>query len=451
MSEQLPLWVKEATEPSSIEVQRLQARLREQSATPAGSRPGWLMIPAIAVTLLLAVALWPAGYGAAPDAGAALAFGDEAVLLGPSIVLHGDGLGELVRAGTEGTVVRLTEGTFLAEVDPEGRHRAFTVLAPGDVAVSVVGTRFSVSWSDESGGDVSVERGQVTVSGPDGERSLGAGESWRWIGDAAAGEAALERPVPGADDGAPGLSSGGDRHSGDDGDVARPPSEPEPSSQARVQPIEAPPAAKSSAPQPPEDASNEDGPVAAIPAGSVAVPPTTESPEGTGSDQEINRARAFGRVQTSMENGAYTDAVDLARRFQTRWPGGVLGAEAQVLEIEALSYIDPAASVTVATEWLGIHEQHTRRLEVLRIHASVANDRLGDCALAMPSYAELTTLESGVEQAKALGFYALCAQQTGHEGAQRSIDAALDHPDLPRSLTPRLRAARKRLPPETLR
>ena len=436
MSDQLPEWIRESTEPSNVEVQRLLTQLRQHTTRPTGRRSRWVVVPVAALALGVLMLLRPAAYGPAPDAGVALTFHDQAVFLGPSIALEGEGRGEIIHAGVEGTVVRLTEGTVLAEVDPEGRHRALTVLAPGEVAVSVVGTRFSVTWSEDAGGDVSVERGRVMVKSPSGARSLGAGESWRWPPVADTEEQASSEPTHDREDARNVVKT-----------PTRPP-EPRHRVERHVPPSKSPAALATPPPRTPARHTPEPEVIAALPSGAVNPPPT---PDELGNDNDLSRARALGRVQTAVEDGDYTDAVDLARRFQLQWPGGALGSEAQVLEIEALSHTSPTKAVALAAEWLRIHEQNTRRLEVLRIHASLANDRLGDCALAMPSYEELTRLESGVAQARALGFYSLCAQQTGHESALRSIDSALSHPDLPRSLAPRLRSARKRLPPETLR
>jgi transmembrane sensor len=70
-------------------------------------------------------------------------------------------------------LVVLAAGAARFDVEPRPERR-FVVRA-GDVSVRVVGTSFTVVREDPV--RVSVERGQVLVSWPGGERSLGAGES----------------------------------------------------------------------------------------------------------------------------------------------------------------------------------------------------------------------------------------------------------------------------------
>ncbi len=433
----VPDWARQATEPTSLEVQRLRARLVDvqPSRSPA---LGWAVAGVALAALLFAV--WPAGYGTAP-VGQEVALTEGPLQLGPSITLSGDGALRVLAADRDGTVVQLDRGTVVAEVDPEGRFRAFAVRAPGDVEVSVVGTRFSVSWDPRSGGEVQVTRGRVAVTAPDGPRALGAGESWSWVGDAAVEEEPLERPVPGADDGAPGLLDGGDRLSAPD---ALPSSGvPRAGSQA-ADPSPVPPAA--ARPPPPVAAA---GPDAAEPEPIAALDPIDSAPVPA---PDLSQARDFGRVQEAMERGAYEDAAALAARFRSTHPRGALSDEAGVIEIEALASTDPATAVRAAEAWLAEHPSHTRRADVLQLHAATANDRLQDCAAAVPSYDELTRLVSGADQARALAFLGLCAHQLGDAArARAAIDAALAHPDLPPPLAPSLKKARRALSSETPR
>jgi len=428
MSEQVPGWAIEATEPSALEISRLQARLRDPAPSRSWGLPAAAMAAAALVLVAILVMPGPA-YGPAPSVGTPMALGQAPLLLGPSIRVTGTGSLIVEQAGETGTRVRLAQGTLVAAVDPDGPFRAFTVVAD-DVEVSVVGTRFSVSWS-EGAGAVSVQRGRVAVQGRGERLTLGAGDGWNWGGDTTAGEEPLDHPVPGVDDGAPGLPGGG----------AHPP----PPARAVEQPTVAPPTVLATPrPTPAPNVAPDPEPIA-------AVDPLPQPPEAEPAP-DLARARAFGRVQEAMETEAYSDAATLADRFLDTWPGGALGAEAGALRIEALAHTDPRAAIAAADAWLDTYRSHTRRAEVLRIRAATANDALRDCGLALPSYLELSETQSGREQAQAMAFLGLCAHQTGDTAtAQRAIDAALDHPDLPRPLAPSLRAARRALSSEAPR
>lgn len=75
---------------------------------------------------------------------------------------------EVMEANSRQTRIKLHRGKVAVEVDPHRKNRHFTVLA-GDIAVKVVGTRFSVSMNqtDAPGAiEVSVQRGKVQVEDP---------------------------------------------------------------------------------------------------------------------------------------------------------------------------------------------------------------------------------------------------------------------------------------------
>ncbi|MCO4768621.1 MAG: FecR domain-containing protein [Deltaproteobacteria bacterium] len=446
MSE-IPQWAREATEPSDIEVARLQAAVRAGDRAAPSRAPLWAAVGAATALLIVGfLLLAPTGYGPAPTPGSPLTLSEQPVELGPSIALTGDGEATALEAGEAGTVIALRTGTVTAEVDPEGAFRAFTVQAPGDVAVSVVGTRFTVSWVDDQG-SVAVERGRVAVSEPAGSHTLGAGESWSWNGGVAAGEESLVRPVPGAADGAPELPSGGDR----------PPVSPREAPDAKARDPKAPELGMS-----PPEAASADPVVAPTPR---LAPETPAEPEAVAvvealtpsnpalvKKSDLAQASAFGRVLDAAEEERWADTVDLAERFLATYPVGSLAPAAGWHRIEALQHEDPKAAVAAAAMWLATYRSDTRRADVVYLHATLAYDRLEDCATAAPSYEEATAITSGERQAKSFAFLGLCAKELGDAAlARRSIDAAIAHSSLPRPLLPALKRARASLPQEVIR
>jgi TolA-binding protein len=102
---------------------------------------------------------------------------------GVALRLERDTAVTLVRAEPALSEIRLEEGTVLVSVDPNHKGRKFRVLV-GDDAVEVKGTIFEVSRGAGGPAAVSVFRGEVLVSGPDGARPVRLGERFE-IGAAA--------------------------------------------------------------------------------------------------------------------------------------------------------------------------------------------------------------------------------------------------------------------------
>jgi ferric-dicitrate binding protein FerR (iron transport regulator) len=85
----------------------------------------------------------------------------------------------LVRLSEKAVALRLVKGKVTCEVRKLKADEIFEVHA-GDLRVSVVGTKFTVSMSDDGTASVSVEEGQVAVHRKDAERQLlGAGENYK--------------------------------------------------------------------------------------------------------------------------------------------------------------------------------------------------------------------------------------------------------------------------------
>lgn len=407
---------REATEPSVAEVDGLIRSLRPE---PAPRSYGWALALAASAALVAFALFQPASYGPHPTGDIALSA--TPLAFGPSISVTGSGTATVAMAGPDGTRVLLLGGELTASVAPGGAFRALTVATPDGTEVSVTGTVFTVAW-DGTDGSASVARGRVAVRGPTLNAELAAGEQISWNDGTTAGEGFSPDPISaqGEDGGAPDLPGRGD-HLG---------VEMAPGVAPVVTPRVVAPVVRGPEPDP-EPAVSE--PVALL-------EPEAPTPP------DLARARAFGRVQQALEEQRLADAEHLAGTFLQRYPTGALSSEAAVLRIEAVAARDPAAAVHLADEWLVGHRDLDLRQDVLRLRATAARDGLEDCALALPSYAELARLASGDDEARALAFLGLCAADVGDaERAREALDAALNHPDLPRALAPRVRSARDRL------
>jgi len=448
VSDRVPGWAIAATNPSETEVSRLKAQLRAHPTRRFHRRYPILVGVAVAVAAL-ALFVQPPSYGDAPSPGTTVRLSEEPVSLGPSIRLTGEGVVTVEAAGPSGTVVTLPEGLVVADVDPGGRFREFQVRAPGDVVVTVVGTRFSVEYTDE--GRVAVERGEVRVETGVGEpRTLRAGDSWTWEGGDATGEV-LDDRLSSTSEGAPGLPGGVGRRSGDAaseglsaGAEVTEQDRPAPApGLAAARPVDAspvvPPAPPSASASPAEDA---DAVAVLDPSpGGEPAPSSASAPL-----DPIERARRFDLIGAAMDDGDPARAAALAEAFSVQNAGHALAAEAGYLRVVALAEVDPKASMFAASAWLAEHPQGGRRGEVLYLHATMAHDRLGDCRLALPSYEEASRLAAGDLQARSLAYLGLCALKTGDDDvAAAALQSALLHTDLPAPLRPRLLDAQRSL------
>ncbi len=98
-----------------------------------------------------------------------LTLGDAEVVVGAESSI------EITRLASGGITVELRTGRVDCDVEPRAGRAPFAVRA-GDVAVTVVGTAFSVERGEIV--VVHVTRGRVHVAGPDGATSVAAGEEW---------------------------------------------------------------------------------------------------------------------------------------------------------------------------------------------------------------------------------------------------------------------------------
>lgn len=442
MSESVPGWAIAATNPSDVEVARLKAHLRAHP-TKRFHRRYPVLISAVAMVVALAIFIRPPTYGDAPAPGTVVQLSDQALYLGPSIALTGDGAITVDEAGLQGTVVSLTEGHVNAEVDPDGRFRELAVRAPGDVTVTVVGTRFSVAWDD--GGRVAVERGEVRVDQRAAEpRTLRAGDSWTWDGGDAAGEVLDDRHSS-TSEGAPDLPGDVDHRSG-----APVPSGAAASDARAIATGDARPDATGDAPATPRPSPSAPPTVTEDPdAVAVVEAPATEAEPRDATDgapDTIELARRFAQIGDAMDAGDPARAAALAEAFAARNRGHALSAEAGYLRVVALTEVNPKAALFAASAWLDEHAAGGRRAEVLYLHATMANDRLGDCRLAIPSYEEASRIATGDVQARSLAYLGLCALKVGDDDvAGAALQSALLHADLPRALRPRVVEAQRTL------
>lgn len=136
-----------------------------------------------------AAAAVPTRVATGPGDRARLDLGDAQVELGEKTTL-------VVHEGEDDAVsLELVRGTVDCEVPPRAGRPPFQVVA-ADVAVTVVGTRFSVERFDTV--RVRVARGQVRVASPRGVAQVAAGQAWEPARGVVAAAAAGEPPSPGA-------------------------------------------------------------------------------------------------------------------------------------------------------------------------------------------------------------------------------------------------------------
>ncbi len=111
------------------------------------------------------------------------------------IVAASDTSVDVKHAPDGGITLVVARGSVDCDVAPRNGRPAFHVIA-GDVAVEVVGTRFSVTRTPSP--RVDVVRGKVRVRAPGGTWLLGAGDSWTPPVSGSAAEPVAVRPEPAA-------------------------------------------------------------------------------------------------------------------------------------------------------------------------------------------------------------------------------------------------------------
>jgi hypothetical protein len=263
--------------------------------------------------------------------------------------------------------IDLRRGEVVVDFEPSASAKALEVVA-GDVTVSVTGTRFGVS---RRGNDIAawVDHGSVRVTWPDGETELGDGESWHQ--SRARDEAVASRP-----------SERAQRTLGD-------------------------------------DARADDG---------TAAPPhvalvTHEPP----SPQVSEQATLLARIEIDRASGIpAADRLGDLDLFLVRYPDDPHGEEVLALKVEALAAVGADSQVlTVAQQFTRTYPDGTRRREVRWIEATVARDRLHDCAHALPIYRDLAGQAWGL-WAEAAFFHGVCAADEGHyDEARDALNLAL--------------------------
>ena len=257
--------------------------------------------------------------------------------------------------------IDLRRGEVVVDFEPSASVTALEVVA-GDVTVSVTGTRFGVS---RRGNDIAawVDHGSVLVSWPGGETALGDGESWH-------------------------------------------------QSRARQEPL---------AGRPSEPA--QDAPAADAPAAPAVALLTQEPPAPQVSEQ----ATLLARIEIDRASGVpAAERLDDLDLFLVRYPGDPHGEEVLALKVEALAAVGADSQVmTTAQQFTRTYPDGTRHREVRWIEATVARDRLHDCAHALPIYRDLAGQAWGL-WAEAAFFQGVCAADEGHyDEARDALNLAL--------------------------
>jgi len=371
---------REATEPRPDELHRVQQRLARREPQPVrGPRPGspW-RVPALvaaACALVLAVTLGVVlsqddGQGDQPDQLTETwhtgAVEQRTVRVDGALeaVLHEHGEVR-VEHGTVGPIVLFLEhGTI--EVDFEAAAERGLEVRAGDVTVSVVGTRFTVT-RDGDYVAVSVAEGRVEVRWPGGREELGSGQRWSTGDGEVVGDASGEVPAL-ADAGA------------------------DPLALAEVTP----------------DPRREELPDEPVAVDAGGEPVTAE----LDADQGSPEARLLARIQLDRATGKPpADRMASMNEFLQTYPDSAYAEEVLAFKVEALAAGGDAEQALLAAEqYVDRHPDGVRRLQVRWLEATVARDRLQDCRRALPAYREVA-VERGPHRAEATYFWGVCASE----------------------------------------
>jgi len=263
--------------------------------------------------------------------------------------------------------IDLRRGEVVVDFEPSASATALDVIA-GDVTVSVTGTRFGVS---RRGNDIAawVDHGSVRVSWPGGETALTDGESWqqsRARDDALAGRST--EPTREAPADAPLTGAGATT-----------------SSQLALR----------------------------------VDDPTTP--------QVSKQTTLLARIEIDRASGVpAADRLDDIDLFLASYPDDPHGEEVLALKVEALAAVGADSQVLAAAElFVQAYPAGTRHREVRWLEATVARDRLHDCAHALPIYRDLAGQAWGL-WAEAAFFQGVCAADQGrHDEARDALTAAL--------------------------
>jgi hypothetical protein len=165
------------------QLQTMRVAERADAVVPASRARGW-MVGAAALIAASAVAVAViARSGDATVAEREVASmittpvgGTSQFTVGDAVMVAGADTSVEVKHGDDGGITLvLARGSVDCDVAPRNGRPPFHVLA-GDIAVEVVGTRFTVTRTPTE--RVDVTRGKVRVTAPGGSWLVGAGESW---------------------------------------------------------------------------------------------------------------------------------------------------------------------------------------------------------------------------------------------------------------------------------
>jgi hypothetical protein len=386
-------------------------------------------------------ALTRAGTGAALSSGSRIRVhaGGRAMLrlADAAVSITGQADATIRRGGSiAGTEIALRVGALRAEVAPRRSSDAFVVQV-ADVAVRVVGTRFSVAAGVDGAVTVAVEEGTVEVSTPSGRALVEAGSSWSRAG----GPSDRAPPTSSPASPAPRLRS-----------VARhvpptptPAARPAPATVPAPSPVHPTAVAASPSPMP--------APLATAP-----VPPP---PASDGEQEQYQRALALSGADRHREASALLQ--ELARRggdrgalalyelgeirrrhlgdpggaaaafaaYVAQHPDGPLVQEARLGLIESHldgRALDQAAGAIAA--FLAAHPGSERREEIGLLQAHLIRERDG-CRRAVEYYERLAAragpgAASADPRGEALYFVAACLREAGRAAeARRQLERYL--------------------------
>ena len=164
------------------ELQRMRVAERADAAIPPARVRGWLVAAAFASAAALAVALFAHSTDVqiaereVPSQITTPIGGTSQFTVGDAVMVAGGDTSVEVKHGDDGGITLvLARGSVDCDVAPRNGRPPFHVIA-GEIAVEVVGTRFTVTRTPAA--RVDVTRGKVRVTAPGGSWLVGAGESW---------------------------------------------------------------------------------------------------------------------------------------------------------------------------------------------------------------------------------------------------------------------------------
>jgi FecR protein len=163
-------------------LQTMRVADRADAAIPPTRMRGWLVASAFAAAGALAVALFvhspevQVAEREVPSQITTPVGGTSQFTVGDAVMVAASDTSVEVKHGDDGGITLvLARGSVDCDVAPRNGRPPFHVLA-GDIAVEVVGTRFTVTRTPSA--RVDVTRGKVRVTAPGGSWLVAAGESW---------------------------------------------------------------------------------------------------------------------------------------------------------------------------------------------------------------------------------------------------------------------------------